>query len=115
MSAHDATGRPLATSYSADRNVLTQHIDTAGAVFPVIADPLFTYGWGAYFNLTGSQVFAVGSALTVAYGAASIVACNGLRNLPAWVGGTIRALCNVVGGASVLGILRDIVGFYRTA
>jgi hypothetical protein len=113
--AKDATGKSLATSYSIKGTTLTQHIATTGAVFPVVADPLFTYGWGAYFNLTGSQVFTLGSALMVVYGGASIVACNGLKNVPAWVGATVRALCNAIGGASVLGILRDIVGFYRTA
>lgn len=37
--AVDANGAPVPTSYDVTDGVLTQHVDTAGAAFPVVADP----------------------------------------------------------------------------
>jgi Protein of unknown function (DUF2599) len=39
--AKDANGKELKTSYSVKGNILTQNIDLAGAVFPVVADPIW--------------------------------------------------------------------------
>jgi Protein of unknown function (DUF2599) len=39
--AKDAIGKELKTIYSVKSNILTQNIDLAGAVFPVVADPLW--------------------------------------------------------------------------
>jgi Protein of unknown function (DUF2599) len=39
--AKDANGKELKTSYSVNDNILTQNIDLAGAVFPVVADPAY--------------------------------------------------------------------------
>lgn len=36
----DATGKPLPTSYELQGNILTQVVDTRGAVFPVVSDPV---------------------------------------------------------------------------
>ena len=38
--ATDADGKNLPTSYTLDGDQLTQHVETTGAVFPVVADPL---------------------------------------------------------------------------
>lgn len=38
--AVDATGSLLPTSFTVDGQTLTQHVDTNGAVFPVVSDPL---------------------------------------------------------------------------
>jgi hypothetical protein len=46
--ATDANGRSLTTSYTLDGTTLTQHIDTTGAVFPVVADPKITWGWTSF-------------------------------------------------------------------
>lgn len=43
--AVDANGRELATSYTYADGVLTQSIDTAGATFPVVADPTIKGGY----------------------------------------------------------------------
>jgi hypothetical protein len=51
--AVDAVGKSLPTSFSWDGQRLTQHVNTAGAVFPVVADPHYTWGWVTgtiYFN-----------------------------------------------------------------
>lgn len=37
--AKDATGRQLATSFSVEGNYVTQHVDTTGAAYPIVADP----------------------------------------------------------------------------
>lgn len=43
--AVDANGVNLAASYSYDAGVLTQHVDTDGAAFPVVADPSYSVGF----------------------------------------------------------------------
>jgi hypothetical protein len=66
--ARDATGRALPTHYTlAGRArtgyVLTQHVATPGATFPVTADPHYTWGWVTgtiYFNKVETKKFAVG-------------------------------------------------------
>ncbi|MBB6406713.1 hypothetical protein [Arthrobacter sp. AZCC_0090] len=44
--AKDANGDSLRTSYSVSGNVITQHVDTKGAAFPVVADPQYGCGFG---------------------------------------------------------------------
>jgi len=78
--AKDASGRSLATSYSLDRTVLTQHVSTAGAVYPVVADPRLTYGSHngfptVYLNLWGSEVQAVAYAITITVGGTAAIGC----------------------------------------
>ncbi|CAN5478396.1 hypothetical protein BH10ACT8_BH10ACT8_00650 [soil metagenome] len=51
--AKDARGTALATHFTLTGNVLTQHVETRGAVFPVTADPHYTWGWvtgTVYYN-----------------------------------------------------------------
>jgi hypothetical protein len=65
--ARDAHGKDLATSYtltdsSGSGYVLTQHVNTGGATFPVTADPHYTWGWitgTIYFNKQETTMAAV--------------------------------------------------------
>jgi hypothetical protein len=62
--AKDATGKSLPTSYTLNGDQLTQHIDTAEATYPVVADPHYTGGWVSgtiYFNKTETKLFLVGA------------------------------------------------------
>jgi hypothetical protein len=66
--AKDATGRALPTSYTLAGSAgtgytLIQHVSTAGATFPVTADPHYTWGWVTgtiYFNKKETKFVAVG-------------------------------------------------------
>jgi hypothetical protein len=51
--AVDATGRALETDYSWHGDVLTQHVDLADAVFPVLADPTWYYSFDFWAGLPG--------------------------------------------------------------
>jgi hypothetical protein len=53
--ARDALGRSLHTIYTVEGNQLTQHIDTSGATFPVVADPSVSFGWYIYVHLSGKD------------------------------------------------------------
>ena len=78
--AVDAAGKNLPTTYAFANGVLTQKINTAGATFPVVADPTWSLGWYLYVHLTRTEVFK-------AYGASSYmqmgwIACGFLLEVP---------------------------------
>ncbi|KUM34694.1 hypothetical protein [Arthrobacter sp. EpRS71] len=90
--ARDAAGKELPTHYTVNGNTITQHVDTTGAQFPVVADPTTGCGFGwcsVYFNRAETNGIAAGGA--VAAGAA----CAQLN--PA-----AGAACAVVSGAIVV-------------
>lgn len=63
--AHDANGKQLPTSYTVNpgSNVVTQHVDTSDAAFPVTADPSTGCGVGwcsVYFNRSETNAIAAG-------------------------------------------------------
>ena len=90
--ATDATGKQLATHYTVEGNIVTQHIDTTGATYPVTADPTTGCGVGwcsVYFNRTEtSTIAAAGPA-----GTATIAAGCALA------GPIAAGVCAVAGGA----------------
>jgi hypothetical protein len=55
--ARDARGRRLPTAYRIAGNRIVQHVDTSHAVFPVVADPHYTWH-GVFFNRHETQVIA---------------------------------------------------------
>jgi hypothetical protein len=74
--ARDASGKSLPTSYAVKDNLLIQHVETRGASFPVVADPLTGCGVGycsLYFNR--SETHDIATAGIPALGGATI-ACG---------------------------------------
>lgn len=70
--AIDSTDKSLPTSYTLDGNTITQTVDTAGAVFPVVADPHYTWGittGTVYFNVSETQKMAASAAFVAGLGA----------------------------------------------
>ena len=56
--AVDAAGKRLVTSYTFTGNTITQKVDTTGATFPVVADPLIQAIWsGVGFFRTRTERF----------------------------------------------------------
>ncbi len=114
--AIDAEGKRLPTSYSLEENLLVQHIDTTGAVFPVVADPAVTAGWGTdgpgvYWNMYGYQIKTIQGVTTSALGAALAGGCAGASKIPS-VGGIISALCGFIGAptlGSIWGSFQNIL------
>lgn len=91
--ARDADGVSLPTSYSIEGNVVTQHVDLAGASFPVVADPQSGCGIGwcsIYFNR--SETHDIATAGFIALGGAA-AACS--------VGGAIAVAACAVAAASI--------------
>jgi hypothetical protein len=65
--AKDAKGKTLPTSFSLSGGVLTQHVTTSGATFPVTADPHYTWGWvtgTVYLNRQETNQLIFGAAIT---------------------------------------------------
>ncbi len=90
--AKDANGKNLPTNYTVSGNVVTQHVDTRGATFPVVADPQYGCGVGwcsVYFDKRETHDVATGG--IAALGGAT-AACG--------VGGAVGvAACGLASGA----------------
>ncbi len=55
--AKDASGALVPTHYIVQGSTLIQQVEvTSATTFPVVADPTITWGWGPYWNLTGSFI-----------------------------------------------------------
>lgn len=70
--AIDAAGTSLPTSYVLTDDTITQTIDTAGAQFPIVADPHYTWGiitGTVYFNKSETLKIAASTAFIAALGA----------------------------------------------
>lgn len=94
--AIDAAGRSLHTWYEATPgNRLVQRVDTAGASYPITADPRLTFGRGIYLNLSGVEVQGMLAFLIAGGGAAAYLSCKGLAKLPSEVKKVVELLCKV--------------------
>jgi len=82
--AKDANGKALQTAFRVSGSTLTQVVSTAGARFPVTADPHYTWGWvtgTAYFNRaetrsakTTSTAWGIAAGLCAAFGPETLFA-----------------------------------------
>lgn len=106
--AKDSTGRSLPTSYSLQGGTLVQKVDTAGASFPVVADPRLTYGRGVYLNVTGLEGKALATAIIGIGGLVPAWGCDRLRNLGGKLGGIARIACQFLPGEAVASVLNSI-------
>ena len=92
--AVDAAGKRLPTNYTVANGTLVQHVDTAGAAYPVVADPWISYGWYVYANFSPGDVrWLAGYA---DYFQLTTAACSALGPTPWAVGCAL-----VVGWASI--------------
>ncbi|WP_165399841.1 hypothetical protein [Xylanimonas ulmi] len=75
--AVDAEGRALPTAYTVDADgTITQHVDTTGAVFPVVSDPS-AWWWTKHITVCVAQVASIvvpGKAVAIAAKLASLAA-----------------------------------------
>lgn len=101
--AVDADGTQLATSYTLNGTVLTQHVQTQGAKYPIVADPTITIGlWGAsdgpgtYWNMTGAQAKVLGAATVSVLGLSVAGGCVAAGKIPT-VGWIVAGVCGFVG------------------
>jgi hypothetical protein len=111
--AKDARGASLRTWYTVVGNRLTQHVDTAGATYPIAADPKLTFGWGIYLNITGAEIKAIATAVIGAGGLTIYTVCNGKIKLPSLLATVVRLLCPLLSGVTVYAILNTIVNLWR--
>ncbi|MGX7681077.1 hypothetical protein ACSMXN_19485 [Jatrophihabitans sp. DSM 45814] len=108
--AKDANGKALPTHFTVNGATLTQQIDTAGAAYPITADPHYTWGWisgTVYFNKTETRSIAVAGSGAAAFGFPVGGAFSALANIAMlagkcvkakWYGGTSITQFGVYGG-----------------
>lgn len=95
--AVDATGAPVTTRYEVADNTVVQHIEpTESTIYPVVADPLLTFGVSVYLNLTGAQWKAVMLATTGAVVGVTSAACMG-RKVPGRLSRIFSRACDIIG------------------
>ena len=96
--AVDADGGSVASSYRIEGTSVVQRVEHHGATYPVVADPRFSFGWGAYVYMTGSEIKALQVGVLAAGGVAAIVACGAtfLDQLP--IVGTVAKLIKLLCG-----------------
>lgn len=95
--AVDAAGAPVSTWYEIAGSSLVQHVAAdETTVFPVVADPLLTFGLGVYMNLTGLNWKVVAGAVVGATVGVATAACLGAK-LPAALAKAIGSACTLIG------------------
>lgn len=107
--AYDANGTSVPTHYEVTGTTLTQIVEHKGGgfVYDIVADPRLTYGWGVYLNMRGWEVKALASVTYTTGAVASIVACQ-TSKLPSPLSRIVMLACNVIGGSSVLSIVKTL-------
>ncbi|BCJ44103.1 hypothetical protein GCM10010168_09160 [Actinoplanes ianthinogenes] len=102
--AKDRTGKSLHTWYEVDGGTVTQHIDTAGALYPVVADPdvvKFCGGVTCSFYWKRSATKALQGTLGAGGSAAGIIAgATGCAKIPVPVAAGACAAAVVVSGVA---------------
>ena len=66
----------MPTSYRLIGRSLVQSVDTREAVFPVVADPKISFGWGVYARFSKTEVRSI--AATAGYARLSLVMCGAI-------------------------------------
>jgi hypothetical protein len=104
--AKDATGKDLSTKYTLAGNVLTQTTSTAGATFPVVADPKVSFGLRIYVRYSRAEVKAFKARNALVAGTTLATAACG--KIPY---GWLVVAC----GASVAVASSSVVGTFKDA
>ena len=118
--AKDAHGANLATSYRIDGSTLIQTVDTAGAVFPVAADPKVVYSWlhtrkTVYFNKSETSRLAAGGGLArlVTSAVPGLNLVTGVLTGIA-LGAVVLGKCVAITGTNTTFVPGVVVPFYYT-
>ncbi|MEV6237830.1 hypothetical protein [Lentzea sp. NPDC051838] len=112
--AKDAKGRHLPTRYEIDGTTLVQRTETAGAEYPIVADPRITIGLGVYLNMWGYELRATAIAYLAAGGAGLAVACATASRLPSPLNIIASIACTYVGSNAVKYLFRKAVDIYNS-
>lgn len=112
--AVDAEGKYLATHYELLGDTIVQHVDTEGAVFPIVADPRLTFGLGVYLNMTGAEIAAVATAIVGAGGVAAVATCSGAARLPHVVAKVAAVACTAIGAPTLKTIYHAILAINKS-
>lgn len=95
--AVDMHGTPVTTRYEVVGHAVVQHIEpTESTTYPVVADPLLTYGIGVYLNMTGAQWKGLMAATTGAVAGVTSAACMGAK-IPHRLAKVLGRACDIIG------------------
>lgn len=95
--AVDANGSAVPTEFDVVGSTVRQVVTvSSSSAYPVVADPLLTYGWGVYMNLKGAEWKALGAAVAGTSVGVSTAACLGAKLPAAWAK-AVGSVCTLIG------------------
>jgi hypothetical protein len=110
--AVDGSGKDIATHYEVDGATLVQVVDVKDdTVFPVVADPKASFGFGVYFSFNKYEMQMLATAVASVGAMAAGMTCawygSKLSKIPV-VGYMISSACTFVTGAKVFALIRSL-------
>ncbi|WP_435080575.1 hypothetical protein [Clavibacter michiganensis] len=119
--AVDADGHPIPTRFALEGDTLVQTIDAEGAAYPVVVDPLVTFGLanapqgvGPYVNLLGSQMREIAAVAALLLSAGYFGICKAAGRLAAPAAKLIGWLCAAIGSPNVFSIVDLVHRIYQS-
>lgn len=111
--AIDSKGKSLETNYVMADNVITQNVNTKGAIYPVVADPSIQWTPFPVIAMYGAQATAIARIVATS----GVVTVGGTCVLAA-VGGVygkiFSAICSLVGLAAARDVFKNIASIWRS-
>ncbi|MDQ0032092.1 hypothetical protein [Arthrobacter bambusae] len=112
--ALDAIGKKLPTSYVVNGSKITQHVNTDGAHFPIVADPSIQWIPYPVVAMYGWEAETIGKMTASILLAGPGASCT-LIGITGWVGKVFSAICSLVGLGSAKDIVRNIGSVWRSS
>ncbi|GAA5199427.1 hypothetical protein GCM10023346_39110 [Arthrobacter gyeryongensis] len=112
--ALDANGKELPTSYTVNGSKITQHVNTNGAAYPIVADPSIQWIPYPVVAMYGWEAETIGKMTASILVAGPGASCT-LIGITGWVGKAFTAICSLVGLGSAKDIVRNIGNVWQSS
>lgn len=111
--ALDANGKKLDTSYTLQGSIITQHVNTIGASYPVVADPSIQWIPYPVVAMWGYQAELIAKAIATIIVAAPGGACT-LIAVGGWIGKAFSAICSLIGIGAAKDVFKNIANIWNS-
>jgi hypothetical protein len=105
--ALDANGKKLPTSYALNGSQITQHVNTAGATFPVVADPSLQWVPYPVIAVWGAEIKVFNTISVALASGGAWVGCN-FSKVTGVAAKIVNQICTVVGIGGLAGVVQAV-------